>query len=114
MFFSVFPIDTFSAWKMETKLCGNLRSCGTHLIELECIDQNPQTIPKSVEQFSIKLSACLFHSPWKRWGKGSNIFGKKYELILSPSHWIENPFEFHVCLQPFARSFGQIVQNRRK
>ena len=41
--FSDFPGDTFSTWKMETKLCDNLHSCRSLLKDLEYRDKkNPQ------------------------------------------------------------------------
>ena len=43
-FFSVFPVDAFFTWKIETKLRGNLRLCRTFLRELEYLDHNPQTV----------------------------------------------------------------------
>ena len=43
-FFSCFPGDAFSIWKMESKLCGYLHSCRILFIELEYLDENSQTI----------------------------------------------------------------------
>ena len=62
----------FSTSKIETKLCGNLWSCSTFFIELEYLDQNPQTILELVEEFSRKL-IIYFHSTWKR----KQNFGEK-------------------------------------
>ena len=80
---SVFKGDTFSTWKMENKLCGNLESCSTHLIELEYLDHNQQTILEFVEPFSRKLTICVFPSTWKRWKMKQN-FEKKYKKCIVP------------------------------
>ena len=51
--FPVFLSDTFSTWKMETKLCSNLLcSCLTLFVDLEYLNHNQQAILEFVEQFS--------------------------------------------------------------
>ena len=37
---SVFPGDTFSTWKIETKLCCNRHSYRKHFIDLEYLQYN--------------------------------------------------------------------------
>ena len=52
--------DTFSTWKMEVELCGNLLSCRTlFFIEIYYIHHNPQTTVALVEQLSRKFTMCF-------------------------------------------------------
>ena len=101
-FFSVFPGDTFSTCKMETKLFGNLHSCCTLFVELEYLDHNPQ--PSRIAWIIYKKNDC-FHSIWK-----SKIFGKKDKLLLC----VHTGFRIHLnftTIYPFARS---VVQSLKK
>ena len=111
-FFYVFPDDTFSTWKMEIKLCRTL------FVEPLYIDQNPQTILELVEQFSRKLTICVFHSTCKSWKRNQN-FGEKDKILLSTTHRIKGPLVFCNCLQPFCEirwpnSYNKIRRKRKK
>ena len=98
---------------METKLCGNLPSCRRLFVELEHLDRNPQSILELFEQFSRKLTICVFHATWKA-GKESKILGRSIKLYCPPHTWLRISVEFCVCLKPFARSVGPTVQKERK
>ena len=81
--FSVFPDDTFSTWKVETKLCGNPRSCRISLVKFEYLDHNFTNNSRIVWTVFEKTDYVFFTSPEKFWN-GSKIFGEKYILVLSP------------------------------
>ena len=74
----LFPGDTLSTWKIETKLSGNLHLCQTVFVQLKYLDHNLQTILEFVEQFLRKL--CVFQSTWKNWKRKQIFWGIKKNL----------------------------------
>ena len=101
-FFCVFPGDTLSTWKMETKLHSNFHSWCIFLF-------TPSTLiiihKKSwINQFARKLT-ILSTSPGKC-GKGSKIWVKAKINLYCPLHTgLKIRWNFAIIyLQPFVRS----------
>ena len=81
-------------------MCGNLYLCRTHFVELDHLDHNRQTILELAEEFSRKMTMCVFHSSWKNLKK-KHFLGKDK---------LGHPLALCVFLQPFPRSVCQTVK----
>ena len=69
-----FSRDICSTWKMVTKLCDNLYSCRTLVIEIEYLDHNPQENLRISWTFCRKLTTCVFHFTWRKgWTRNRNF-----------------------------------------
>ena len=75
---------------MDTKLCGNPRSCRMPFVKLEYLDHNPQTILELVEQFSRKLTIIMcFPLHLKKLENEAKLLWNVYTCIV-PAHRIED------------------------
>ena len=80
VFFCVFPVDTFSIWKMETKLYSNLHSCPTL-----CRTQVPWSQSATIFEFwtvskKTDYICCTLHL--QKLEKEANLWGKKINLYF--------------------------------
>ena len=96
---SVFPGDTFSTWKIESKLCCNRHSCRTHFIDLEYLQYNRHSCrthfidleyrdynQQNISNLSNSLRENWLHvfsSPPEKGGKENNFWGKD-KFVLFP------------------------------
>ena len=110
--FSVFPGDTFSNCKMETKLCDKFHYCHTLFIELKYLDHNPQLILELVEQFLTRLTICVyvFSTPPGKDGRKQN-FGKKDKLVSSVPTRLRIHWNFVTI---YARSVGPTIKKEEE
>ena len=79
----VHPGDTFSTWKIVTKLCGNLRSCRTRLIDLEHLDHDNQKNIELVEHLR-KTDYRYFPLHLEKVEKEAKLLGKRINLNCPP------------------------------
>ena len=82
-FFLFFSGDSFSTWKMGTKLCDNLHFCRIPFIAPSIVIIIRKKNLQLVEQFARKLTIRDFYSTWKMWEMKQNC-GKKINLNCRP------------------------------
>ena len=98
---------------MQTKLCGILHLCCKLFVELEHINHNPQTNLESVEQFSRKLTICVFNSTWKIWKKKQN-FGEKDNMYCPPVTELKGLLIFATIYNPLGDLLAKLLKKRQE
>ena len=104
--FSVFPGDTFSTWKMETKLCGNLRS-GRTIFNRIRVPRSKSANNYQTDWAVFEKTGCVFHSTWKSWKMEQNLGGGKTNLYRLPLTGLKIRLNFATIYSRLRDQFAQ-------